>query len=102
MNNENNIKLDIPNQYEVGFEFTASNDLVLLIRKNRPEWQKGKLNGIGGHIKVGETPLEAMRREFEEEDNTPSGFIGACTSHVPNSICPLHGAFMATLKGEEK
>lgn len=50
----------------VGFYFNAFEE-VLLIRKNRPEWQKGKLNGIGGHIEKGETPLEAMEREFGEE-----------------------------------
>ncbi len=40
---------------------------VWLIEKDRPAWQKGKLNGIGGHIKLGETPLQAMCREFREE-----------------------------------
>lgn len=40
---------------------------VLLIRKQRPEWQKGKLNGIGGHIEAGETARQAMVREFKEE-----------------------------------
>jgi 8-oxo-dGTP diphosphatase len=40
---------------------------VLLIEKNHPEWQKGRLNGIGGKIERGETPLQAMVREFQEE-----------------------------------
>ncbi len=40
---------------------------VVLIKKNRPEWQAGFLNGVGGHIEVGETPLNAMVREFKEE-----------------------------------
>lgn len=40
---------------------------VVLIRKNRPEWQAGKLNGVGGKIEGGETVLQAMRREFTEE-----------------------------------
>jgi 8-oxo-dGTP diphosphatase len=52
-------------EYVVGFMF--QNDKVALIRKNRPEWQKGKLNGIGGHIEVEEKPVEAMCREFQEE-----------------------------------
>jgi 8-oxo-dGTP diphosphatase len=40
---------------------------VMLIEKNRPEWQKGRLNGIGGHIEKGETSQQAMSREFHEE-----------------------------------
>ncbi len=51
----------------VGFAFTADRGSVILIRKERPEWQKGKLNGVGGHIEQGEHPAEAMSREFEEE-----------------------------------
>ena len=40
---------------------------VLMIRKETPEWQRGLLNGLGGKIEPGETPAEAMRREFNEE-----------------------------------
>ncbi len=40
---------------------------VALITKNKPSWQANKLNGIGGKIESGETPSEAMAREFEEE-----------------------------------
>lgn len=54
-------------RYVVGFLFTADLQHVVLIRKKRPEWQAGKLNGIGGHIEDGETPEAAMRREFKEE-----------------------------------
>lgn len=40
---------------------------TLLIKKNRPEWQKGYYNAIGGKIELNETPLEAIKRETEEE-----------------------------------
>lgn len=40
---------------------------VVLIRKNKPDWQRGKLNGIGGKVEHGETIRRAMQREFEEE-----------------------------------
>lgn len=51
----------------VGFLFDPGFFRVALIRKNKPDWQKGKANGIGGKIEAGETPLVAMAREFEEE-----------------------------------
>jgi 8-oxo-dGTP diphosphatase len=51
----------------VGFLFRNRNNHVALIRKTKPAWQAGKLNGIGGKIEAGETPLQAMRREFKEE-----------------------------------
>lgn len=50
-----------------GLLITGDLKAVALILKNRPEWQKGKLNGIGGHIEDGETPKMAMIREFREE-----------------------------------
>jgi 8-oxo-dGTP diphosphatase len=53
--------------YCLGFIFDALQDNVLLIQKRRPEWQVGKLNGIGGKVETGETPLEAMVRETREE-----------------------------------
>jgi len=54
-------------RYVVGFMFDENESSVLLIRKTRPSWQAGKLNGIGGRIEEGETPAQAMRREFLEE-----------------------------------
>lgn len=54
-------------KYVVGFMFDDLGERVLLIRKNRPDWQAGKANGVGGKIEEGEMPLAAMTREFEEE-----------------------------------
>ena len=53
--------------YVVGFMFNPAENAVLLLRKNRPSWQVGKLNGIGGRIEGDETPQQAMRRECMEE-----------------------------------
>jgi len=53
--------------YACGFLFSPDRSRVVLIRKNRPAWQVGKLNGVGGKIEPGENPLDAMRREFREE-----------------------------------
>lgn len=40
---------------------------VALVRKNKPTWQAGKLNGIGGAVEPGEHPRLAMWREWIEE-----------------------------------
>lgn len=71
--------------YVVGFAVTPATAAkcwwlrsVLLVRKNRPEWQAGRLNGPGGKVeevsrdKTGglyrlESPEQAMAREFLEE-----------------------------------
>ncbi len=53
-------------QYCVGFMIGECGQIAL-IRKNRPAWQAGLLNGIGGHTEEGETDIESMVREFEEE-----------------------------------
>lgn len=42
-------------------------ELVALIRKKRPDWQAGKVNGVGGKIERGEKAHAAMVREFQEE-----------------------------------
>ena len=53
--------------YVAGFAFTSQNRKVTLIQKQRPKWQRGMYNGVGGRIQEGERPIEAMVREFEEE-----------------------------------
>jgi len=40
---------------------------VLLLRKKKPEWMYNLLTGVGGAIEAGETPVQAMVREFQEE-----------------------------------
>lgn len=62
-------------EYVAGFLFDHAEENVALILKggrnplhpNRLTWQEGKHNAIGGKVEPGETPLEAMRREFKEE-----------------------------------
>ena len=58
-------------EYVLGFMFNEAESKVLLVWKNRPAWQAGKLNGVGGKIEAGETPVQAMNREFAEE----TGFV---------------------------
>lgn len=40
---------------------------VLMVLKDRPAWQKGRLNLLGGKVEPGETPAEAAFRELKEE-----------------------------------
>lgn len=54
-------------EWVVGFLLDEDANSVILIRKNRPQWQEGKLNGVGGKVEPGETTHKAMRREFLEE-----------------------------------
>jgi 8-oxo-dGTP diphosphatase len=54
-------------RYVVGFAVNEELRAIALIRKARPAWQAGRLNGIGGKIEDGEEPIDAMRREFKEE-----------------------------------
>lgn len=52
--------------YVLGFLFNDK-EQVWLIQKTKPEWQTGKLNGIGGKVEDNEDYSDAMVREFKEE-----------------------------------
>lgn len=55
-------------EWVVGFLFNDDATEVVLIRKNRPEWQAGRLNGVGGKVEQDDVSLVgAMEREFLEE-----------------------------------
>jgi 8-oxo-dGTP diphosphatase len=53
--------------YVLGFLFDSGLVSVALIEKQKPEWQKGRFNGVGGKVEEGEVPRVAMSREFHEE-----------------------------------
>lgn len=58
-------------QYVLGIAMNPAKTRVVVIQKktNDPaiSWQNGLYNGIGGKIEEGETALQAMIREFQEE-----------------------------------
>lgn len=81
---EENVK-----HYVVGLAFSKTGNQMAAILKDRPEFQKGKWNGIGGKIEPGDMNgkqlfnggitnpdnhivLNAMVREFEEETGVKS------------------------------
>jgi 8-oxo-dGTP diphosphatase len=83
--------------YTIGILFDSNFDQVLLILKNRPEWQKGKYNFPGGHVEEDETMVECVVREFKEECNLNSNkedwrFIGFLNNDT-NYQCSIYTAF---------
>lgn len=58
-----------PVLYSVGFALSEDGSRVLLLQKGKPAFLAGQWGGVGGHIEEGETPLEAMVREAQEEAN---------------------------------
>jgi 8-oxo-dGTP diphosphatase len=72
--------------YCLGFLFSEDREWVVLMKKARPQWQRGKFNGMGGHVDDGETPVEAMEREALEE----AGVLGT-----------TNWEFFATMAGDD-
>ncbi len=76
-------------QYTLGFAFNHNRSAVALIKKTRPDWQKGFLNGIGGKLEKDELPIDGIIREFFEETGkiiTNWTFMGAL--HGPDASDP--------------
>lgn len=98
--------------YVVGLVFEAlakdgvpDHDGVLLIEKNHPEWQHGRLNGIGGRLLDGESPLDAMVREFEEEAGvrtSPDDWQLVVQMAYPAGLISFFRSFSATAYREAR
>lgn len=46
--------------------FIKQGGKILLLNREKPEWM-GAWNGVGGKIEAGETPLQSIAREVQEE-----------------------------------
>ncbi|MDO8617654.1 MAG: NUDIX domain-containing protein [Candidatus Uhrbacteria bacterium] len=71
-------------KYTLGFIFNASLDKVLLMHKLKPDWQVGKLNGLGGKMEDEEDGIRGIQREIKEEaglNTEPSDWIYIGTLH---------------------
>jgi len=76
-------------KYVAGFLFDDRMENVVLIEKQKPEWQAGLLNGVGGKVESYETPdpIYAMRREFSEEAGLSiNDWTHFCTLEAPTWI----------------
>lgn len=69
--------------YVLGLICNHTKTRILLIEKQKPDWMRGRWNGIGGKIEENETPEQAMSRECEEETGFSRMFYIACIF-----ICP--------------
>lgn len=69
--------------YVLGLIFNNDFSQLLLIEKKRPDWMKGRWNGIGGKIEKNETPYDAMKRECQEEISCSYNF-----EHKITFTCP--------------
>jgi hypothetical protein len=63
------------NQMVVGFVFSVNLSSVVLIRKSKPAWQYGLLNGVGGKKNDDDANLTyTMMREYEEEAGVKTNY----------------------------
>jgi len=80
--------------YVAGFYFSEDKARVVLIRKNKPEWQNGFLNAVGGKIEIEETPEQAMTREFKEEAGvTQTNWTRFCEMTFPYGVVYFFKSF---------
>lgn len=81
-------------KYVLGFLFDNERDHVVLIRKTKPEWMVGQLNGVGGKVNEHEHKDDAMVREFQEETGvTVVGWEPFATLSAPNYRIHCYKAF---------
>jgi 8-oxo-dGTP diphosphatase len=85
-------------EYVAGFFFDDHAEKVALILKSKPEWQAGNFNAIGGKIEPGETPLDAMIRECEEEAGVTAEWHYRFTYQMENEFA-VH--FFTTFSSEQ-
>jgi 8-oxo-dGTP pyrophosphatase MutT (NUDIX family) len=57
---------------------------IVMIEKDRPDWQKGKLNLPGGKLEKNEDPYDCAYREFEEETGIQGIAFQKCGEVVYN------------------
>lgn len=79
--------------YTIGILFNYDLCQVLLILKNKPDWQKDKWNCPGGKLEPNEAPLGCIIREISEETTYVGidwNYIGAM---VNDSVPDGHGCY---------
>jgi 8-oxo-dGTP diphosphatase len=62
----------------------------LTVLKNKPAWQKGRLNLVGGKVEPGETPAEAAFRELKEESGLDGMTMPRRHGQIIGVDCIIH------------
>jgi len=70
-------------------------NITLLVLKEKPAWQKGRLNLVGGKVEEGESPQEAAERELQEEAGWPADKMTLMGEIIGND-CVVH-CFLAEM-----
>lgn len=85
----------IMKEYTLGFIFSPDLRTVYLIRKTHPDWQKGLLNGVGGHKQeITEGFHACMMREAYEEAGYTGDFTHYCTMGGTDWTCLVYYSVM--------
>lgn len=88
--------------YVLGFAFLPYGDVVLL-QKKKPDFQKGRLNGVGGAVeKLDVSAVAAMVREFTEETGVVTergAWVEFAQLSFPDSTVYCYTAFSPQFKG---
>lgn len=90
--------------YSCGFLFRETGTEVLLILKQRPDWQRGRFNGVGGKMEPGETPMACMEREFMQEAGSyvETGWREFCALKFRGGIVHFFVGYMTPGMAEPK
>lgn len=83
-------------EYVLVYPKFFNSDKVLLILKERPAWQKGRLNLVGGKVEPNEKPEEAAIRELQEESGLGASKIEKC-GEIIGVDCVVH-CFVTDIK----
>ncbi len=82
----------------VGFAFTEDRGKVLLVKKSKPKWQAGKLNGVGGIVGDCEHANDAIARECGENTGLMLPWRWYCTIEYPHTVLYAYRAFSDNIR----
>ncbi len=80
--------------------FIIQDDKILFVREKKEE-NYGKINFPGGHLEIGETPMEWAIRETKEETGLEIELEGFLTVYLGRNHPSFHYIFLGKVTGGE-